>query len=380
MTPRSEGVRARWPRSRIEVSTTTIAANVAQLAAIASPARLCAVVKANGYGHGLVIAALAAIEGGADWIAVARIEEAEGVRAEGIDVPILILSEPEIGSWGRVLAGGFDTIVYSAEAIEAASQATAGSAPTLGLHLKVDTGMHRVGCAPAEAPELADRIDAAVGVRLAGLCTHFADADDLSSDYSTLQLQRFRDADDAVAAAGHGGYLRHAANSAATLRIEDSRLDLVRCGIACYGIAPSSELDVAMPRLVGALRLMSEVAFVKRLAAGESVSYGRRYRTSRDTTIVTVPVGYGDGVPRSLAANGGEALIAGRRFPVVGTVTMDQMMIDVGDEAVAVGDEVVLLGRQGATEITANEIAAREQTIGYEIVTRLTSRLDRITV
>jgi len=380
MTAPSEGMRAGLPRSRIEVSTTTIAANVAQLAALASPARFCAVVKANGYGHGLVIAARAAIEGGADWIAVARIEEAEGVRAEGIDVPILILSEPEIGSWGRVLAGRFDTIVYSAEAINTASQATAGSASTLGLHLKIDTGMHRVGCRPAEAVELADRIAAAAGVRLAGLCTHFADADNLSSDYSTLQLQRFRDADDAVAAAGHGGYLRHAANSAAALRTEDSRLDMVRCGIACYGIAPSPELDVAMPRLVGALRLMSEVAFVKRLAAGESVSYGRRYRTSRDTTIVTVPVGYGDGVPRSLAANGGEALIAGRRFPVVGTVTMDQLMIDVGDKAVSVGDEVVLIGRQGAAEITANEIAAREQTIGYEIVTRLTGRLDRITV
>jgi alanine racemase len=365
--------------TRAEIAPGAIRRNVERIGVLVAPAAVCAVVKGDGYGHGIVTAASAALEGGATWLGVALAEEAFVLRDAGFTVPVLLLSEPVAAAWGDLVAGDIDVAVYSQAAIDAAQSAAASAGRVAALHLKVDTGMHRVGCAPGDAIGLAHAVHESPRSRLAGLFTHFATADDPASMYPAIQLERYRQVDDALADAGIGGYLRHAANSAGAIAVAGARFDLVRCGIACYGIAPSPALQGRV-ELEPALRLVSAVSHVKRLGGGEPVSYGCRFVTERETTVITVPIGYADGLPRSLGLNGGYVLVGGRRRPVVGTVTMDQLMVDAGDLPVAVGDEVVLLGTQGDDEIDANEMAAREGSIGYEIVTRLGPRVPRVTV
>ena len=366
--------------TRFEVRTAAVTANVEQLVALAAPAAVCAVVKADGYGHGAARVAHAAVAGGASAIGVALVEEAVILRDAGIGVPILVLSEPPVSAWPTVVELDLDAMVYSRSAIgEAVAAAGMSPAGPLRLHLKVDTGMHRVGCAIDDAVGLARLIVDAPQVQLAGVATHFATADDTASLFPAVQLDRFRGVDEAIRAAGIDGYRRHAANSAATLALPSARFEMVRCGIACYGIAPSEPLADRMT-FEPAGRLVSAVSFVKRLEPGEPISYGCRHVTEVATNIATVPLGYADGVPRSLAANDGLVLIGGRRYPVVGTVTMDQLMVDVGDVDVVVGDEVVLVGEQGADALAANEVGSREGSIGYEIVTRIGPRVPRVEV
>ncbi|MFN8050377.1 MAG: alanine racemase [Acidimicrobiales bacterium] len=367
--------------TRLEVAPDAITANVARLVEMNAPAAVCCVVKADGYGHGAVVAARAGLAGGAQSLGVALVEEAETLRAAGVEAPILVLSEPPFSAWPTVVALGLDAMVYSEAAIAAAGDAAASadSATPVALHLKVDTGMHRVGCAPDAAVGLAQSIVDRPELRLAGLASHFATADDTTSLFPAVQLERFRSVDEALREAGIDGYVRHIANSAGAIALPASRFEMVRCGIACYGIAPSEPLATRM-QFDRAGRLVSAVTLVKRLEAGEPVSYGCRYVTTRATNIVTVPIGYADGVPRSTGANDGMVLIGGLRFPVVGTVTMDQLMVDVGDVEVSVGDEVVLVGEQGTDAIAANEVAAREGTIGYEIVSRIGPRVPRVLV
>lgn len=367
----------RYRPTRAEVDADAISRNVGRLVDLADGSIVCAVVKGDGYGHGALTAATAALAGGATWLGVALVEEGLALREAGIGVPILLLSEPASSAWADLVEHRIDVAVYSLPAIDAAQRAADRAGTTAALHLKVDTGMHRVGCAVEDAVALAAAVTRSPHSRLAGLFTHFATADDPASVYPSVQLDRFRTVDEMIGAAGIDGYLRHAANSAAAIAVPASRLDLVRCGIACYGVPPSDALAGRLT-LEPALRLVSEVSHVKRLGPGEPVSYGCRYVTETDTTIVTVPIGYADGLPRSLGLNGGFVLIGGRRHPVVGTVTMDQLMVAVGDSPVRPGDEVVLIGGQGDDEITANEIAAREGSIGYEVVTRLGPRVPRV--
>ena len=365
--------------TRAEIDTGAISRNVERLRSLVAPAAFCAVVKGDGYGHGIVTAARAAKAGGAGWLGVALVEEAIALREAGIDGPILVLSEPAVPAWDELLRLDVDAMVYSDTAIEAAQVAAANAGSVAALHLKVDTGMHRVGCPPEDALGLARSIHTSAHTRLAGLASHFATADDPASLFPGIQLDRFRSVDAALVADGISGYLRHVANSAGAIAVPASRFELVRCGIACYGIAPSPEL-ASRVELEPALRLVSAVSHVQRLGPGEPVSYGCRYVTTTDTTIATVPIGYADGLPRSLGLNGGYVLIAGRRLPVVGTVTMDQLMVEAGDHPVRRGDEVVLIGSQGTDTISANEVAGREGSIGYEIVTRLGPRVPRVVV
>lgn len=390
--------------SRIEVSASALRSNVEALVELCAPAAVCAVVKANAYGHGAVLASREALAGGASVLAVALVEEAVELREAGIDAPILVLSAPQRDDWATVAELGLESFVYSRDDIEAAAAAAgAGSVGgargevEVGLHLKVDTGMRRVGCEVGDALELAGLILDTPGVRLAGLATHLATADEVAPSAGAAlcdaQLAAFSEVDAQVAAMVEGrsgsatdrstngdrGYVRHVANSPAALTRPQARLDMVRCGIAVYGIAPSPAQPIPV-ELTPAARLVSAVTWTKRVGADEAVSYGARYRTPRETTIATVPVGYADGVARSLTGAGAEVLINGRRAPIVGTVTMDQLMIDVGDEPVAIGDEVVLIGRAGADEITANDLAETIGTIGYEVVTRLSARLPRVVV
>jgi alanine racemase len=244
------------------------------------------------------------------------------------------------------------------------------------VHLKVDTGMHRVGCSPDEAAALAEQIDATDELTLGGVCTHLAVADEPGNPYTVEQLARFDAALAAIAARGIEPGLVHAANSAATLACPAARYDLVRVGISMYGIPPSSTSAVGVD-LRPAMTLTARVTFVKTLPAGARVSYGLRYQLDRPARVATVPAGYADGVPRNLGVCGGEVLIGRRRHPIAGIVTMDQLMVDVGDAPVEAGDEVVLLGAQGDETITALEWAERLGTISYEIVTGIGARVPR---
>jgi len=364
-----------------EVDGGAVTANARQLKAQAGDAQLLAVVKAFGYGHGLVRAAQAALAGGATWLGVALVEEGEVLRREGITAPVLVLSEPRPSAMAAAVAADLRPTVYTAIGVEAAAKAATGLPRPLRVHVKLDTGMHRVGAAPAAAAALASDVAGRPELHLEGLFTHFAVADEPErADVTAAQLARLLDLAAVLAARGIRPDLLHAANSAGLLAHPMSRLDLVRCGIALYGLAPSPALD-GLVDLRPALSLLAEVSFVKPLAAGEAVSYGLRWRAPVDTVVATLPIGYADGVPRRYGSCGGEVLVGGRRCPVVGTVTMDQLLVDCGPaSAVSVGDECVLIGRQGDEEVTAWEWAERVGTIAYEVVCGLSSRVPRLWV
>lgn len=360
-------------RSWIEVDLNAIRSNAESLVAFCAPAALCAVVKADGYGHGAVPVAKAAIEGGAAWLAVAVVEEGLELRAAGIDSPILVLADAPRDALSEALAAGLSLTVSSESSIDGLTAVGRGAA----VHLKVDTGMHRVGCAPDEVEGLAHRISAA-GMSLDAVWTHLACADDPGQRHVTdLQLDRFEQVRSELKAAGTEPRMFHAGNSAGALYHPRSRYDLVRCGISLYGYAPSDRQGApAGVELTPALAIKAEVVSVRDVAAGEGVSYGWNRPPETKRRVATVPLGYADGVPRLLSGNGGSVLIRGRRRALAGTVTMDQLMVEAGDD-VQVGDEVVLLGTQGSDRISADDWARLTGTISYEILARLGPRLPR---
>lgn len=361
-----------------EVDLDALRRNAARLAEHSEPAALCAVVKANGYGHGAVAVARAALAGGAAWLAVALVEEGVELRDAGIDAPVLLLSEPPADDMDEVVARSLVPTLYSDEGVEAAAKAAAGHGVGLAVHLKVDTGMHRVGVDPGRAAQLAESVSGRAELRVDGLWTHLAVADEPDNPFTAEQLARFAGVVDDLRARGLCPALLHAANSAAALVHPPARLGLVRCGVALYGLAPSPALAGVLP-LEPVLSLKARVSHVQQLGAGEGVSYGLRYRAERPVTLATVPIGYADGVPRRLAATGGEVLVGGRRRPLAGTITMDQLMVDCGDDrGVSAGDEVVLIGRQGPGRIGAEEWAERLDTISYEIVCGVGARVPRV--
>ena len=374
------GAGSGWRAAWAEVDLDAIASNVELLVARCAPAAVCAVVKADGYGHGAAPVARAALDAGATWLAVALVEEGVVLRDEGIDAPVLLLSEPPAESMGAVVAARLTPTVYSATGVAAAAAAVGTTRAPLGVHLKVDTGMHRVGADPADVPALANAVREAPRLRLDGLWTHLAVADEPEQDdFTNTQLARFEDTRDALAAEGIVPGLLHAANSAGALVHPAARYDMVRCGIAVYGHAPGPALADAAD-LRPALTLRSRVSLIRTLAAGERLSYGRRYAVGEPGAVVaTVPLGYADGVPRRLGEVGTEVLVGGRRRPIAGTVTMDQFMVDCGPGSpVAVGDEVVLIGRQGDSEVPAEEWADRLGTITYEVLCAIGPRVPRV--
>jgi alanine racemase len=363
-------------RAWADVDLGAIRHNVDVLRSMAAPAQLCAVVKADGYGHGAAAVGRAAVDGGATWLAVAQVDEARALRDSGIDAPVLLLSEPR--SRAEVDTGialGITFTVYTPAMIDAiGGAAKQGDYP---VHLKVDTGMHRVGCAIDDALDLAQRIVAAPALDLEGVWTHCPVADEPANPFTAAQLERFDGVLGTLAGAGIEPRLRHAANSAAAIAHPASRYDLVRCGIAVYGIPPAPAL-AGCAELVPALRVTSEVALVRRCSAGDGISYGLRHTFERDTWVATVPIGYADGVARRLGLLSQDVLIRGRRHPIVGVVTMDQLMVDLGpDSDVAALDEVVLLGEQGDQRITPDEWAAKLDTIAYEVACAIGPRVER---
>ncbi|MEY2958958.1 MAG: alanine racemase [Actinomycetota bacterium] len=378
----------RWVSAEIDVDA--VHHNVAVIRDAVAPAAVWAVVKANGYGHGAVDVARAAIAAGAEGLCVALVDEGLALRTAGIGVPILVLSEQPVESVGDIVDARLTPTVYHpwfldalADAVE--SRGIAG----FEVHLKVDTGMRRVGAEPVEVGELLRRLSGhAPTLGLGGVFTHLACADDAAAASNAHQLDMFDDvvADGRLTVPSRpDGTLPaiHVANSAAAITSARSRRSFVRCGIALYGISPGPAVDDTdvVARLRPVMRLVARVSHVKRVGVGEHVSYGWRYCTTSDTVLATVPIGYADGVPRRLGAvdgqPGAEVLIGGRRRPIVGVVTMDQLVVDVGDDEVAVGDEVVLIGSQGDEVVRVEEWAELAGTIGYEIVCGISARVPR---
>jgi alanine racemase len=357
--------------SWVEVDLDAIRTNVAGFVAFVAPAELWAVVKADGYGHGDVPVAMAAAESGASGLCVALVEEGIRLREAGLDLPILLLSEPDPEDAAEVLAWRLTPTVYRHATLEVLR--AAGEVVT-GIAIKVDTGMHRVGASSDQAVELARRA-VQLGVTIDSVWTHFAVAE-TDDPFTEEQTRRFDQACRAIEAAGVAGFRRHLSNTAGTLLHPGSRGDLVRVGLGLYGLLPSppcAELIEVTP----AMRVVSHISYLQRLPAGSRPSYGRRRPLTIESTVATVPIGYADGVPRLLSNRNGEVLIGGRRFPLAGTVTMDQILVDIGDADVRVGDEVVLLGTQGGSEIPADEWAEKTDTISYEIVCGIGPRLPR---
>jgi alanine racemase len=368
-----------------EVDLAAVRHNCAVLRRVAAPSALCVVVKADGYGHGAEAVGSAALEGGATWLAVALVEEGVALRTAGIGCPLLLLSEPPPEAMGDVVAHHLTPTVYTRAGVRALAEAAAGAHAVVDAHVKVDTGMHRVGADPEEAAEVVGAVVGASHLRFAGLWTHLAVADGNAEEdlaFTELQLRRFAKVRGALEDAGLHAPIVHAANSAAAICHPAARLDMVRCGIAAYGLAPAAGLapDV-VEELRPALTLRARVSMVRTLDAGERPSYGRRYPLPETSLVATVPIGYADGVPRRAFDTGVAVLIGGRQRPLAGTVTMDQILVDCGpDPDVAAGDEVVLLGSQGTQTVGAWDWATRLGTVAYEVVCGIGARVPRVVV
>lgn len=360
----------------VEVDLDAIASNVRVLRAVAPASRFMAVVKADGYGHGMVPVARAAQAGGADAFAVALVEEGRALREAGIDAPVLLLTEPPLAALPGVLDAGLTPTVYSPDLIAALDMVARGRGVRIGVHLQLDTGMRRVGVPEHDWAAVVDLLAGLDGVRVSGLWSHFACADEPGHPSIARQSTLFGSGIELARARGLAPDVVHLCNSAATLTRPADHHDLVRCGIAIYGLDPGNGVVGDAP-LRPAMRWVSHVSLVKRLAAGEAVSYGHVWSAPRDTTVATVPAGYADGVTRVLGGRG-EVVVGGVRRPMVGRVTMDQFLVDLGDGGVAVDDEVVLLGRQGAAAVTADDWARWRDTINYEVVTTVGTRVPRV--
>ena len=366
-------------RTEAVVDLGAIRDNVRTLKA-GTTAEVLAVVKADGYGHGLIPSARAALDGGATWLGTAIVDEALALRADGIDVPILawLWTPDEAGTVSRALAAGIDVTVNNSWQLEAVTAAARAAGTSARIHLKVDTGLSRNGSYVDDWPDLvtaASKAQAGGEVWVVGVWSHFVYADAPGHPTIGKQIRAYTEALEVAARAGIQPQLRHLANSAATLTLPEAHFDLVRPGIAVYGLSPvPGEFG-----LTPAMTLRAGAANVKRVRAGEGVSYGHEYTTTRETTLVLAPLGYADGVPRH-ASNAGPVWVNGRRFTIAGRVCMDQIVIDVGDLEVAPGDPVVLFGPGRDGEPTAQDWADAVGTIHYEIVTRIGPRVARVYV
>ncbi len=380
----AEGVhRPAWA----EISASAIANNVSALKAVVGESSLCAVVKANGYGHGGPLAAKSALDGGADSLAVALVDEGIELRGAGVTAPILLLAEIPAETIPDALAASLTLTVGSLEGSKAAINVAEKLGGRHCVHVKVDTGMRRMGVAPEEVDEVVDLLSASSAIDLEGFYTHFSVADGSSAEdrsFTRAQIARLDDLVGSLDARGVCPRVVHAANSAGALGYPEARRSMVRAGLALYGYLPAQwlagPLDDRGLRLEPAMSLRAKVVAVRRGAAGERPSYGRSRALEREATIATVPFGYADGYARRLREGGAEVLINAKRYPLAGNVTMDQLVIDVGNDPVAVGDDVVLLGRQGAETITADDWADWAGTIAWEVLCDVGARVPRVLV
>nr|WP_161560384.1 alanine racemase [Streptomyces antimycoticus] len=370
-------------RARAVVDLAALRANVRALRAAAPTAELMTVVKSDAYGHGMVPCARAARKAGASWLGAATPEEALALRAAGDTGRLMCWLWTPGGPWRQAIEADIDVSASGLWALREAVAAARACGRTARLHLKADTGLGRSGCQPADWPALVDEARAAEAegaIRVTGLWSHFACADEPGHPSIGAQLSVFRDMVAHAEQAGLRPEVRHLANSPATLTVPESHFDLVRTGIATYGISPSPELGAAADfGLRPVMTLSAALASVKRVPGGHGVSYGHRYVTPGETTLALVPVGYGDGIPRH-ASGTGPVLVAGKWRTIAGTVAMDQFVVDLGGDTAAPGDEAVLFGPGDRGEPTAEDWARAVGSIAYEIVTRISARIPRVYV
>lgn len=364
------------PRAEAHVDLDAISANVARLARGTS-AQVMAVVKADGYGHGLLPSARAALAGGAGWLGACTVEEGLALRAAGIGAPTLAWLIAPGEPLAAAVAADIDLSVGARWLLDEVVAGARSAGRRARVHLKIDTGLSRGGSTAADWPALlaaARQAECSGEIAVVGLWSHFAYADDPGHPTIARQVAAFTEGVELAERAGLRPQVRHLANSAATLTLPDAHFDLVRPGIACYGLSPVPQ--VSTYGLRPAMTLRASVALAKRVPGGSGVSYGHRYTTDRETTVALVPLGYADGVPRH-ATNVGEVWLGGRRRRISGTVCMDQFVVDVGEDQVSEGDEVLLFGPGDRGEPTAYDWAAALGTISYEIVTRIGTRVPR---
>lgn len=364
--------------SWVEVDLGAVAHNVRRLAAHAAGARLCAVVKADGYGHGAPAVARAAVDNGASWLAVATVEEGVQLREEGITAPILLLSEPPGEDLATVVQQGLTPTLYRASSIEALARTVRGrDTGEMKIHLKMDTGMHRVGAHPESLPELAQRVSHLPPLRLGGVWSHFAVAD-TDPEFTRRQIDTYLHwlaLTERALPTGHPPLLRHLANTPGTVFHPESHLDMVRTGLGIYGLHPHPSAGRLID-LRPVMRIVSHVTHLLRHPEGARPSYGRVRPLDASSVVATLPLGYADGIPRGISG-GGEVLIGDRRHPLAGRVTMDQLVVDVGNHPVEVGDRAVLIGAGGSESISFDDWAGLADTINYEVVCRIGPRLPR---
>ncbi len=363
--------------TRVIVHTDRLSRNLRLLAEVAGARPLWPCVKANAYGHGAEIVARHLVAEGYDTLCVAHVSEAAELRVIGIDARLLLLSALPPEESDAVVRHRLEPVVCTHEALEALSAAAGRARTELEVHLKVETGMGRVGIHPEEVPAFLAQARELGGVRVRGLMSHLPRADEEDKSFSREQVGAFRRVCEANQ--DEGPFVCHLANSAGILDLPESHFDAARPGIAVYGLAPSAH--IANPRvaeLEPVLEWRTRISFLKEVPAGTGLSYGHTFRTERPSLVATLPVGYGDGLHRSLS-NRMEVLVGGVRCPQVGTITMDQTLVDVTAlrGQVALGDDVALIGRQGETTVTADELAAKLDTIHYEVVTAIARRVPR---
>jgi len=366
----------RWAWTRIE--TGAISRNVRTLKALTRPGtRFMAVVKADGYGNGAAQSARAALAGGADRLGVATVREAVALRDEGISAPLQILSEPPESAIDVIIERDLIPTVTTREFAVALGKAAMQRGIEARYHLKVDTGMHRIGVRAEEAAEFARGLSDFPGLALEGTFTHFATADVVGDWDVQRQLKRFIAALEEMRTEGVNPGVVHAANSPATILYPEAHFDMVRCGIAIYGLHPSANTK-GVVELEPARSVLARVSYVKRIGMGDGVSYGLTWQAAAPTVIATIPLGYADGVHR-VSSNTMEVLIGGQRCRQVGRVCMDQFMVEVPRGLTVIrGDEVVLVGSQGSQRITLDDLAETAGTINYELSCSFGMRLDRV--
>jgi alanine racemase len=359
-----------------EIDLGAISHNIEVLRAMAPGAEVMGVVKGYAYGHGNPESATAMLAGGATRLGVARVAEALHLREAGVMAPIHVFTEPPPEAAGALIDNDLTPAVYTMPFAEALSETAQRTGRTVPIHVKLDTGMHRVGLLSDDVPGAIERLAALPGLEIEGAWSHLAVADVPDHPFTRKQLDLFEDLVGRIERAGIELRYRHIANSAATLSLPESHHDLVRCGVASFGLWPGPAV-AGSADLRPALALKARVNMTKHVAAGESLSYGLNYAVERDSRVVTVPAGYADGYDRRLSGRA-EVLIEGSRYTVSGTVCMDQFMVDVGDDTVGVGAIATLIGSDGGDRITAEELARHIGTINYEVTTRIPSRVPRV--
>lgn len=359
-----------------EVDLGAIRHNIRTVAGFAADAEVMGVVKGYAYGHGNPESALAMLGAGASRLGVARVAEALHLREAGVSAPIHVFSEPPLPAAGRFVEQDLIATVYTEDFGRALSDAAEAAGRRAAVHVKIDTGMHRVGVPADDVPDAIRILDALPGLKVEGVWSHLAVADVLDHPFTRRQLELFEDVTGKIESSGTSLRYKHIANSAATLSLPESHLDMVRCGVASYGLWPGRDL-IGTADLRPAMSLRARVGMVKTVAAGEALSYGLNYELSATGRVVTVAGGYADGYDRRLSGRA-DVAIQGKRHKVSGTVCMDQFMVDVGDLDVEPGEVVTLMGSDGDQNVTAEELADLIGTINYEVTSRVPSRVPRI--